>query len=123
MRDPDLDLVLVVSSRNRGWVLETICRELARHHSGPTALHYTSRNLPKARAYFFSHYSLFEACLRQNPLLRFRRTMVFFTHPSHDPAEWKRVARRLSWAYAVISMSTLHAKVLVAAGVPAPLAE
>lgn len=111
-----LDLVLVVSERNRGWVLETICREIARHYAGTTALHYNVWPLPKAHAYFFSHYSLFGACLRRNPLLRFRRTLVFYTHPSHEPAEFRPVARSLGKASAVVSMSSVHAGRLVADG-------
>lgn len=112
----DLDLLLVVSEANRGWVLETICGEIARHHPGRTAIHYGVGTLPHARVYFFSHYSLFGACLRRNPLLLFRRTLVLFTHPSHDPLQSRRVARRLGWASAVISMSSVHAQSLVAAG-------
>lgn len=115
---PDLDLALIVSDRNRGWVLETICREIASRHPGRTLLHYSVRDLPRARAYFFSHYSLFDACVRRNPLLRFRRTLVFFTHPSHPRAESSRVARQLEKATAVLSMSSVHAEGLVADGVP-----
>ena len=114
----ELDLLLVVSERNRGWVLETICREIAAHHPGMAALHYGLDGLPRAGAYFFSHYSLFDACVRRNPLLLLRRTLVFFTHPSHDPSKARRVARRLGRASAVVSMSTVHARTLVADGVP-----
>ena len=114
----ELDLLLVVSERNKGWVLETICREVAAHHPGRAALHYGLDGLPRAAAYFFSHYSLFDASLRRNPLLRFRRTLVFFTHPSHDPSRSRRVARRLGRASAVVSMSTVHARTLIADGVP-----
>jgi glycosyltransferase involved in cell wall biosynthesis len=115
---PALDLLLVVSERNRGWILETICREIAAHHPGRAALHYGLDGLPRADAYFFSHYSLFDASLRRNPQLRFRRTLVFFTHPSHDLSKSRRVARRLGRASAVVSMSTVHARTLVADGVP-----
>ena len=114
----DLDLVLVVSERNRGWILETICREIARHHPGRTVIHYGVRALPKARTYFFSHYSLLDASIRRNPLLRLGCTFAFFTHPSHEAAASKRVARRLGQASAVISMSSTHAQALLAHGVP-----
>lgn len=114
----DLDLLLVVSEGNRGWVLETICKEIARYHPGRTALHYQLGRLPSARAYFFSHYSLFGAYLRRNPWLPLRRTLVFFTHPSDDPATARRVARRLRLASLVVSMSTVHARGLVALGLP-----
>lgn len=113
-----LDLVLVVSERNRGWVLDTICKEIARHHPGRTAFHYQLGRLPLARAYFFSHYSLFGAYLRRNPWLLLRRTLVFFTHPSDDRAIAWRVARRLRLASLVVSMSTVHARGLVALGLP-----
>ncbi|MGH9152624.1 MAG: glycosyltransferase family 4 protein [Acidimicrobiales bacterium] len=115
---PGLDLVLVLSERNRGWVLDTICKEIARYHPGRTALHYAARGLPRARAYFFSHYSLFTEHVRRNPSLLLRRTLVWFTHPSDDPATARRVARRLRLASAVVSMSTVHARTLVAQGVP-----
>lgn len=114
-----LDLVLVVSERNRGWVLDTICREIAQLHPGRTAIHYRLSGLPTSRAYFFSHYSLFSACLRRDPRLRLRRNLVFFTHPSHDPSQASRIARRLSRADAVLSQSSLHARTLVADGVAA----
>lgn len=115
----DLDLVLVVADGNRGWVLDTICREIARHHAGRTAVHYGVRRVPRARAYFFSHPALFGPTLRHNPLVGLRRTVVFFTHPSVEPAEARRVARRLRYASAVVSMSSMHARALIAHGLPA----
>lgn len=114
----DIDLVLVVSERNRGWILETICQEIARHHPGRTKIHYGTRALPRASAYFFSHYSLFDDSMRRNPMLRFRCTFPFFTHPSHEPTNSTHVARRLGQASAVVSMSSFHAKRLLADGVP-----
>ena len=116
---PALDLVLVVSERNRGWVLDTICRQIEGHYPGRARVHYGIRSLPAASAFFFSHYSLFGACLRRNPLLRLRRTLVFFTHPSHTREEGRKVARRLAQASAVVSMSSIHAERLVGDGVPA----
>lgn len=116
---PDFDLVLVVSERNRGWVLDTICRQIELHYPVRAKVHYGIESLPAASAYFFSHYSLFGACLRRNPLLRLRRTLVFFTHPSHAPEEGRKVARRLAQASAVVSMSSIHAEHLVRDGVPA----
>lgn len=76
------------------------------------------RDLPKSAAYFFTHYSLFSAALRRHPQILWRRTLVFFTHPSHEPADTRRVIRRLRRAGAVLSMSSIHAARLIADGLP-----
>jgi hypothetical protein len=54
------DLVFVMKKESGGWILEGICREIARFFPGRTEFHYlsSSKTLPDSHAYFFSHYSL-----------------------------------------------------------------
>jgi len=113
------DLALVVSPRNRGWILDTVSQEIARYFPGTTLLHYGVTPLPQAGAYFFSHYSLFEYCLANERGLGSKSSLVFFTHPSHPWWRWKRVVRALNQCTKVLSMSSLHAEGLVKRGVNA----
>lgn len=120
-----LDLVLVVAEQCRGWILESICQQLSDHATGRTALHYLPETLddelaplPPAHAYFFSHYLLFLRS-RHDPQLRSNVSLVLFTHPGYSPGEARRIARALRSCTAVISLSSLHARALVDAGLPA----
>jgi glycosyltransferase involved in cell wall biosynthesis len=120
VRSPDpasYDLVFVVAPQNRGWILEGICKEIDRRFEGRSAFHYELRPLPPARAYFFSHYSLFLECLG-DPALRRTTSVVWFTHPSWDEARTGEVVRGLRAATTVVSSSTTQAAVLADAGFP-----
>jgi glycosyltransferase involved in cell wall biosynthesis len=76
------DLVFVIHEGNRGWILEAICKEIAAYFPGSYCYHYSTSLLPPAKAYFFSHYSLFAKALQANPQFKEAKTLVFYTHPS-----------------------------------------
>jgi glycosyltransferase involved in cell wall biosynthesis len=92
---PIYDLVFVLDSGNRNWILDAICREIAAHYPGSHTfsyaayypkgdpLNYAPQNLPlpPARAYFFAHYSYFAVCLKAHPEIRERQTYIWYTHP------------------------------------------
>ncbi|MGC1310045.1 MAG: glycosyltransferase family 4 protein [Phormidesmis sp.] len=75
------DIVFVIYPGNKGWILEAICREIAKFFPGKTSFHYATDYLPSAKAYFFSHYSLLPLCLRKNPWIEKSQLLVFYTHP------------------------------------------
>lgn len=79
-----LDLVFVVFEKSRGWILEGVCREVARYFSGTWGFHHSKNDLPNAKAYFYAHYTFLPTCLRHNPGLAERNNVVFFTHPRTD---------------------------------------
>jgi glycosyltransferase involved in cell wall biosynthesis len=74
------DLVFVSDPGNKGWILDAICREIAAYFPGECHFYYFDSVLPPARAYFFSHYSLYPTCLAQNPQIAKARSLVFYTH-------------------------------------------
>lgn len=115
-RDRGIDVLFVVSPRNRGWVLDTICQEVARRMPGDVGLHYLRRSLPKARTYFFSHYSLFQAVADRRKVTS-ASTIVLFTHPDHEGSRRAELVEALNRATWVLSMGSLHAGTLIDWGV------
>lgn len=116
---PPLDLALVVAERNRGWVLETICQQVAARAAGPTALHFDPGDggpLPAAGCYFFSHLSLYLAHLDELER-RAARSLVCFTHPTYPRSKAASVARALDRATHVVVLASAHREALVADGV------
>lgn len=114
---PELDVVFVVAPQNRGWILEAICREVAERMDGPSAILDAGTELPAAKAYFFSHYSLF----RNQPwhgAVQPERSLVWYTHPTHGPREARGIARQLARARAVVATSSVSADDLLQIGVP-----
>lgn len=111
------DLCCVVAPQNRGWILDAISRELAARVDGRAVIHDSKGPLPSARAYFFSHYLLFLAH-REEPAVRRATTIVYYTHPSYQPADEPRVVSALAEASNVISLSSTHGISLVEAGLP-----
>ena len=75
------DLVFV--SGEPGWILDGICKEIDKYYPGKTAFYYTISDLPPAKAYFFSHYSLFTRAITKNPHLLGAKNLVWYTHPRH----------------------------------------
>lgn len=84
LKPDDPDLVFVVHEKGRGWILEAIAREIAQRFDGTWAFHYSSKNLPSAKAYFFSHYSLVPHAYKKNPSLWGRKVFAWYTHPRDD---------------------------------------
>lgn len=111
-RARDADLVFVVAPTNRGWILEGICREVEQRHPGVTAFHYGNGPLPPGRAYFFTHYMLFQDHM-DDPALNSARSLVWFTHPSWSDRRGRRaVVRSLERCSRLISTSSMHAQTL-----------
>ncbi|MFT6437567.1 MAG: glycosyltransferase involved in cell wall biosynthesis [Candidatus Azotimanducaceae bacterium] len=98
-RRPHLDLVFVVPSSQRGWILEGIAKEIAAEFTGACAFHYATSGLPPAKAYFFVHYSALVSAYRRNPSLWRRKVFVWYTHPREDldidPAELNFLFRQV----------------------------
>lgn len=115
------DLVFVMKKESGGWILEGICREIARFFPGRTEFHYlsSSKTLPDSHAYFFSHYSLFPKALRRNPILWGRKNLVFYTHPKESEAcEAAELLYALSRSTYVVCQGSKSAAQLAKLGVP-----
>ncbi len=121
---PDVpDICFLLSEYNRGWVLETICRQIARHWPASTEFVWTRRNrkftaaIPPARVYWFSHFQLLLTALEQNPEVRQGRLMVWFTHPSKPEISMEELVAGLNQCHAVIFTCSLHRDAMLAEGV------
>lgn len=118
MHPMSADLVLLVSKRNRGWILEAVCNEVANYYPGRHLLHYARRWVPDSPNYFFSHYSLVPEYFERHPWLKERTTIVFYTHPRDigiEPSRLVSILRECTW---VVSMSSIHAESLIRQGLP-----
>jgi glycosyltransferase involved in cell wall biosynthesis len=75
------DLCLVVPEDSRGWILEAVCNEIKNHFEGNSVIATNLNHLPRARAYFFSHYHFYISALQKNPYLWDAPSVAWFTHP------------------------------------------
>lgn len=93
-KQQEYDLVFVIDKRNKGWILDAVCKEIAKYYNSSYHFSYayyypgnnffsysTKLSLPSAKAYFFAHYSYFAVCLRLYPLLWERKSFIYYTHP------------------------------------------
>lgn len=93
-KQQEYDLVFVIDERNKGWILDAVCKEIAKYYDSSYNFSYayyypgnkvfsysTELSLPSAKAYFFAHYSYFAVCLRLYPLLWERKSFIYYTHP------------------------------------------
>lgn len=112
------DLVCVVSTRNRGWVLDRLAHELAACHPGSAVVTYREGKPPNGRAYFFTHPLLWMSAVAARPDLAEGRCAVLFTHPRGADVDGA-FADSLGATTVVISMSSTHVAHLVDAGVAA----
>jgi glycosyltransferase involved in cell wall biosynthesis len=118
------ELLFVVQETARGWIMETICKNLCAHYPGPSRLHYPAYRyepLPAASAYFFVHQNEAIGWLARDPNLWRGRRLVQYTHPSHEsvlvrPAE---IVYALSHLSRVLTMNARARDALVATGVSA----
>jgi glycosyltransferase involved in cell wall biosynthesis len=78
------NLCFVIFENSRGWILEGICKEVAKWFPGPTCFHYSPRDLPDASSYFFAHFAFLPGTLAANPRVWGRKRLVFFTHLRDD---------------------------------------
>jgi len=117
------DLAVIISEYNRGWVLETICRQIEAHWPASVEFVWTRRNrkitapIPKARVYWFSHFQLLCTALNQNPDIRHGQLMVWYTHPSKPEISKEKLVDALNVCHAVIFACRLHRNAMVEAGV------
>jgi glycosyltransferase involved in cell wall biosynthesis len=84
--EPQYDLVFFIPEKARGWILEGICRDIAKEFRGTYTFHFSYSDLPRARGYFISHYSQVYTLACGSPHLFEGKTLVCFTHPRHDMA-------------------------------------
>ena len=111
------DLVFVVFIKGKGWILETICKQIAQYFSGQTAFHYSAFRLPQATSYFFAHYSFLQICLKLNPQLWSRRLFVFYTHPREEEVNSDDLVYALNRAEQIFCMNSQSVEALAALGV------
>lgn len=115
----DTELALVVAEPNRGWILDGICRDTAARLAIDHELCYLPGELPRARAYFFSHWSLALDAHRRYPIPRSSRVLAFFTHPRDIGLSAESWVRTLNQCDAILSMASIHTASLVESGVRA----
>lgn len=113
------DLALVIHENARGWILEAICREIARYYSGNYTFAYDVNNLPPAKAYFYAHYSFFPTALKINPHIWNSKHLVFHTHPKDIGISKEEFLYSFNKATKMICMNSMFAKQLVNEGLDA----
>ncbi len=85
------DICFVLNINSKGWILEKICKVIASAFSDRTITFiFSERNerfngpLPRAKSYFFAHYSLYCFFLRNYEQVAASRNYVWFTHPDFN---------------------------------------
>jgi glycosyltransferase involved in cell wall biosynthesis len=109
--------VFLVHPRNRGWILEAICREIAQRCPGPTVLHYSVSAVPPARNVFVSHYSMLPDFFTKNTWAARSRVFVWYTHPRAIGVSEAQLVRSLNMAYRVFCPNSWVAEYLHKRGV------
>jgi glycosyltransferase involved in cell wall biosynthesis len=114
---PQYDICLVVPEKSRGWILEGVCLEIAKHSNVHCHIAHNLERLPKARGYFFSHYHFMLTALEKNPFLWRTPKIGWFTHPKseHCVTPGARFAFKRS---TVLTMCSLWAKYLESNKIP-----
>jgi glycosyltransferase involved in cell wall biosynthesis len=116
------DVVFVMPPKEApSWILNAICKELARHFMGYSVqLVHAGDILPRSRVYFFSHYMFYFKSLRQLTFSRLGRSYVFATHLESDKhgVSDRDVAGLLALSDGVICMNAALRDVLVGHGMP-----
>lgn len=119
--DARADLVCVLPPRESpSWILHAICREILQRFPLTGMECSIDDPLPRASAYFFSHWRFLSRALTRGERLH-GRTLVFYTHPAgpggviDDSGEEMFVLRR---ADRVVSMCRMFADMLRDAGLP-----
>ena len=120
-REPLYDLVVVVSPGYRGWIIEGIANEIARHFPGKCCIHYSLTSLPAAKAYFFAHYMMLVGAYRYNPVMWRKKVFAWYTHPhlDLDPDSERQFFYVLNELGLIFCASQLSADYLHSKGVPA----
>jgi glycosyltransferase involved in cell wall biosynthesis len=115
---------MVVAEVNRGWILDGICRDMLPHLNGRGAIDYVDTRrrrwkLAAAKAYFFTHFSLYADARRRHLISPGARTLVFYTHPRETALSRPELVSALSQCTQVLSMASMHSRQLEQWGVPA----
>ncbi|WP_088892293.1 glycosyltransferase family 4 protein [Leptolyngbya ohadii] len=124
------DLAFILDRGNRGWILDAICREIAANYPGSVTFSYEAYfprgniahyapvdlPLPRAKAYFFAHYSYFAVCLKRYPYLKDRPTYIWYTHPKGLMTD-EAFAATMNQATAMICTCSQFAERMIACGV------
>ena len=118
------DVVFVLNINSRGWILEKICKVIARHLGLRTTIIFTERNntvtgwLPAARSYFFSHYKIYMGALNSGILPADSKTYVWFTHPSFSAGNTvEAFVTALNQCTTIFTANSFHAGALAFLGV------
>ncbi|MEH1782484.1 MAG: glycosyltransferase family 4 protein [Nostoc sp.] len=110
------DLVFVINDA-KGWILEGICREIARYFPGDYFFAYSLADLPQAKAYFFAHYSFLPIALKQNPILWQSKLLVWYTHPKDIGRSNEELIYTLNQTTKVICTCSQFAELINSQGV------
>lgn len=84
------DICFVLNVSARGWILEKICRIIERASGKLCVFMFSERNdrlsapLPRARNYFFSHFSICYFTMQSYPEVWAANRYVWYTHPDFN---------------------------------------
>ncbi|MBD2080267.1 glycosyltransferase family 4 protein [Leptolyngbya sp. FACHB-17] len=106
------DLVFVTDAGNKGWILDAICHEIEAYFSGTCRHYYSTHFLPPAKAYFFSHYSLYPAALKSTPQIANSAALIWYTHPKPLDIPDQELIAALNQASKVICTCSGYEKLL-----------
>lgn len=109
--------VFLVHERNRGWVLEAICREIALRYPGKRTFHYSAKRLPRARDFFVSHYSMLPTAFKENLHLYESNVYVWYTHPRPIDVSEEEIVYCLNLARKVFCPNSWLVEYLASRGV------
>lgn len=110
----EYDLVFV--SSEKGWILDGICHEIDEFYAGRTVFCYSIRRLPEAKAYYFSHYSLFSSALLANPNILNSINLIYYTHPKDIGQTSQELIYALNLSNKVFAMNSACAEMLQSLG-------
>ncbi|MBD1845974.1 glycosyltransferase [Cyanobacteria bacterium FACHB-63] len=113
---PKFDLVFVSYEGNKGWILDAICKEIDAYFPGKTYFHYSGSFLPPAKAYFFSHHSLYPTAIATTPQIADAKTLIWYTHPKALEVSTQALIAALNQATKVICTCSRYEKLLHSQG-------
>ncbi|MBW4441668.1 MAG: glycosyltransferase [Plectolyngbya sp. WJT66-NPBG17] len=116
INSPRFDLVFVGYEGNKGWILDAICKEIAAYFPGKTYFHYSGSFLPPAKAYFFSHHSLYPTAIATTPQIATATTLIWYTHPKELEISTQKLISALNQATTVICTCSRYEKLLHSQG-------
>ena len=117
--DEVVDVVFVIFEKSRGWILDAICKEMAQRLDVKYVFHYSAKDLPKGKRYFFAHYSFYSECLKRNPNLWNAKSTMWHTHPRELPYGEEELLFCMRHIDRIACQNTVNVKNLKAHGVSA----